>query len=180
MVEHQGVLPGFNSQIAVAPDDGVGVVALIAGGRNAATWLTAESMRLLGDLVHASPDGIRTDIPTHPEIWSDLCGLVPAEGPNGPTCRRGDARRGVEVGIRRGRLTIRTLSPIPGLFRGLPLHPDDARDPYAFRLDLSRFGLGTAGVVFDRAPRGMTTGVHLDGLLLSAQRREGRPKAGSA
>lgn len=25
-VEHQGILPGFNSQIWVAPDDGVGVV----------------------------------------------------------------------------------------------------------------------------------------------------------
>ena len=42
-VEHQGVLPGFNSQIFLAPDDGVGVMAFTNGSRNAASWLTAES-----------------------------------------------------------------------------------------------------------------------------------------
>jgi hypothetical protein len=137
-------------------------------------------MRLLGDLVHASPDGIRTDIPTHPEIWSDLCGWSQPRAQRTDMQAWGCSARGSRSRSDVADSTIRTLSPIPGLFRGLPLHPDDARDPYAFRLDLSRFGLGTARVVFGRAPRGMTTGVHLDGLLLSAQRREGRPKAGSA
>ncbi len=53
-VEHQGVLPGFNSQIFLAPDDGVGVMAFTNGSRNAASWLTAESARLLGELIGAA------------------------------------------------------------------------------------------------------------------------------
>ena len=74
VVEHQGVLPGFNSQIFLAPDDGVGVLAFTNGSRNAAAWLTAETQRLLGDLIGASTAVIRTDVPPHPEIWGDLCG----------------------------------------------------------------------------------------------------------
>ena len=75
---------------------------------------------------------------------------------------------GVEVAVRRGQLVLRTLSPIPALFRGLQLHPDDQDDPYVFRIDLSRYGLATARVVFSRDHSGVTTGIHLDGVLLSA------------
>ena len=52
---------------------------------------------------------------------------------------------GAEVTVRRGRLTVRTLSPIPALYRGLRLHPDDPDDPYIFRIDLFpvRSGHGT-------------------------------------
>lgn len=32
--------------------------------------------------------------------------------------------------------------------RGFPLHPDDERDPYVFRLDLADMGLGTFRVAF--------------------------------
>ncbi|GAA2093858.1 hypothetical protein GCM10009841_03880 [Microlunatus panaciterrae] len=179
VVEHQGVLPGFNSQIALAPGDGVGVVALTNGGRNAATWLTTESLRLLGDLLGAELDGIRNDIPPQAETWSGLCGWYQPRAQ--PTDMQAWAMlgAGVEVWVRRGRLTIRALSPIPALFRGLPLHPDDAEDPDVFRLDLARYGLGTARVVFSRDAGGMATGVHLDGLLLSAVRRDGRRVGGS-
>jgi hypothetical protein len=31
-----------------------------------------------------------------------------------------------------------------------PLHSDDAKGPYAFRIDLSRFGISTVRVVFSR------------------------------
>ena len=34
-VEHQGVVPGFNSQIFLAPDEGVGVMGFTNGSRNA-------------------------------------------------------------------------------------------------------------------------------------------------
>ncbi len=46
----------------------------------------------------------------------------------------------------------RVLTPIPGAYRGFELHPDDEDDPYVFRLDLSRFGLPTARVVFGAPP----------------------------
>ena len=125
VVEHQGVLPGFNSQIFLAPDDGVGVMAFTNGSRNAATWLTAETERLLGDLIGAPTAVIRTDVPQHPEIWGDLCGWYR------PRAQRTDMQAwsvlgaGVQVLVRRGRLMLRTLSPIPVLYRGLVLHPDD-------------------------------------------------------
>ena len=43
------------------------------GSRNATTWLTAETQRLLGDLIGA-PTASSADVPQHPEIWDDLCG----------------------------------------------------------------------------------------------------------
>ena len=61
------------------------------------------------------------------------------------------------------------ISPIPALYRGLQLHPDDDEDPYVFRLDLSKYGLGTVRVVFSRDLTGRTTRLHLDGILLSAE-----------
>jgi hypothetical protein len=80
---------------------------------------------------------------------------------------------GAEVFVRRGQLTLRGLSPIPALLRGFPLHPDDDKDPYVFRIDLSEFGIGTARVVFGRDPGGGTTRVHLDLMPLSLEKRAG-------
>lgn len=172
-VEHQGVVAGFNSQIFLAPSDGVGVIGFTNGASNAfaATWLMGETERLLGDLIGTPGDGIRTDVPQRPEIWGDLCGWYR------PRFQRTDMQAwsmlgaGVEVIVRRGQLTLRTLSPIPALYRGLRLHPDDPDDPYVFRIDLSRYGIGTVRVVFSRDAAGAATGVHLDGILLSAEKR---------
>jgi len=66
------------------------------------------------------------------------------------------------VFVRRGQLTLRAVGPLPAVNRGLPLHPDDDEDPYVFRVDLSRLGLGTSRVVFSRSPGPGTTSVHLD------------------
>jgi len=179
VVEHQGVLPGFTSQIALAPDDGVGVLAFTNGARNAAAWLPAETGRLLGDLLGVPPDGLRTDVAQHAEIWRDLCGWYR------PRAQRTDLQAwsllgaGVQVLVRRGRLVVRTLGPVPALRRGLPLHPDDADDPYVFRVDLAGFGLDTARVVFSRDAAGAATAVHLDGLPLSADKRRRAGRAGS-
>jgi hypothetical protein len=41
-VEHQGTLPGFKSQIFLAPDDGVGVMAFSNGTVRGETWLPVE------------------------------------------------------------------------------------------------------------------------------------------
>ena len=169
--EHQGVIPGFNSQIFLAPNDGVGVMAFTNGSRNAATWLMGETERLLGDLIGAPGDSIRADVPHHPEIWSDLCGWYQPRAQRTDMMAWSMLGAGVEVVVGRGQLVLRTLSPIPALYRGLRLHPDDREDPYVFRIDLSRYGLGTVRVVFSRDAAGATTGVHLDGILLSAEKQ---------
>ena len=74
VVEHEGLLPGFNSQLSLAPDDGVGVVAFTNGARGASAWLGTEVSGLLSDLLGVPDQVIRTDVPHHPEIWGDLCG----------------------------------------------------------------------------------------------------------
>lgn len=77
--------------------------------------------------------------------------------------------------VRRGQLILRTVSPIPALYRGLQLQPDATEDPYVFRVDLFKYGLGAVRVVFSRDAAGMTTGIHFDGLLLSADKHAGWP-----
>jgi hypothetical protein len=39
------------------------------------------------------------------------------------------------MGLAVGVLMVRALTPMPALYRGFPLHPDDEQDPYVFRLD---------------------------------------------
>jgi CubicO group peptidase (beta-lactamase class C family) len=160
LVEHDGLVPGFSSAMSVAPDDGVGVVALTNGARSAKAWLGAEVAGMLRYLLGVPDEVIRTDVPHHPEHWSDLCGWYSFPG----SLR--DVQKwfvlGAEVFVRRGQLKLRALSPIPALNRGAPLHPDDDQDPSVFRIDLSRFGLGTSRVVFSQVPGVGTTAVHLE------------------
>jgi CubicO group peptidase (beta-lactamase class C family) len=159
VVEHEGLVPGFSSQLAVAPDDGVGVVAFTNGARGAMAWLGAEAAGMVRYLLGVPDDAVRTDVPHRPEIWSDLCGWYSFRGSLRDVQKWFVA--GAEVTVRRGQLTLRALSPIPALNRGLPLHPDDAEDPDVFRIDLSGFGLGTSQVVFSREPATGTTALHL-------------------
>jgi len=170
-VEHQGVLPGFNSQIWVAPDDGVGVMAFTNGASGAVIWLTAEIAGLLRRLLGVADEVIRTDVPHHPEIWADLCGWYPVSAQLTDNQARGIAGLGAEVFVRRGQLTLRSLSPIPAVYRGFALHPDDDKDPYVFRVDLSQFGLGTARIVFSREPGTGTTRIHTDMVPLSLRKQ---------
>ena len=114
--------------------------------------------------------GIRTDIPQRPEIWGDLCGWYRPRAQRTDMMAWSILGAGAEVTFRRGQLMVRTLSPIPALYRGFQLHPDDQEDPYVFRLDLSKYGLGTVRVVFSRDRSGKTTRFHLDGILLSAEK----------
>src|SRR5215211_5260618 len=160
VVEHEGLLPGFSSQLSLAPDDGVGEVAFTKGARAPRPgW--EPKCRGCSATSFGIPDlGIGTDVPHHPEFWGELCGWYGYRG----SLR--DVQRwlvlGAEVVVRRGQLMLRALSPLPALNRGLPLHPDDERDPYVFRVDLSEFGLGTARVVFSREPGVSATAVHLE------------------
>lgn len=155
LVEHQGILPGFDSQIWLAPNDGVGVLAFTNGASNAVMWMPGELSGLLGHLLGAPAEGIRTDIPQHPEIWKEICGWYSLSVPITDARSRLYLGAGAEVLAQRGELIFRLLTPIPALYRGFPLHPDDEEDPYVFRIDFS--GLGTTRVLFGRGPAGGTT-----------------------
>jgi CubicO group peptidase (beta-lactamase class C family) len=170
-VEHQGVLPGFHSQIFLAPDDGVGVMAFTNGAWQPMMWLPAEAGRLLGDLIGVPDEVIRTDVPHRPEMWREICGWYRPQAQRTDMQARTMFGAGAEVIVRRGQLVLRALSPVPALYRGLPLHPDDANDPYVFRIDLSQFGIGTGRVVFSRETGEAATSMHLDLIPLSLRKQ---------
>lgn len=162
VVGHEGVLPGFNSQIYAAPEDGVGVLAFTNGAPRAMFWLPAEAARLLQHVLHVPSDLVRSDVPQHPEIWSDLCGPYQLPAGRTGTRLRSVVGLGAEVFVHRRQLMIRLLTPIPAAYRGFALHPDDDADPYVFRIDASEFDIGTARVIFSRDPESRRMRVHLD------------------
>jgi CubicO group peptidase (beta-lactamase class C family) len=162
VVVHDGILPGFNSELLVAPDDGVGVIAFTNGSSGAFAWLQVELHGLLRQLLGLPDEAIRSDVPHHPEIWADLCGRY-AFPPRISDLRvRLMTGGGAEVFVRGGQLMVRLLIPVPALYRGLPLEPDDERDPDVFRLDLSGVGMSPVRVVFSRGVGGRVTAVHTD------------------
>ena len=170
-VEHGGIIPGFNSQIFAAPDDGVGVMAFTNGARNAMLWLPGEVGGLLRQLLGVSAERIRGDIPHHPEIWGDICGWYRLDAGLTDARARLTIGAGAEVFVRGGQLMLRGLSPIPAVYRGFPLQPDDNDDPYVFRIDLSEFGIDTGRIVFSQQPGRGTTALHIDFFPPSLQKR---------
>jgi len=169
VVDHDGLMPGFCSQMSLAPDDGVGVVAFTNGARGAMAWLGAEISGLLRYVLGVGDDAIRTDVAHHPEVWRDICGWYSLRGSWRDVQKWFIA--GAEVFVNRGRLMIRPFTPVPSLLRGLPLRPDDDSDPYVFRVDLSDVGIGTSRVVFSREPGAEATSLHLDFPPLSFDRQ---------
>jgi CubicO group peptidase (beta-lactamase class C family) len=171
-VEHDGILPGFDSQIFLAPDDGVGVMAFANGAKRGMHWLGPGVAGMMRRLIDVPDEAIRADVPQHPEIWGDLCGWY------GFSTHLTDPAKvigpGAEVLVRRGQLVVRFLSPIPALYRGFPLHPDDEADPYVFRVALPWFGIGTGRVVFSREPGVGTTAFHLDFAPMSFVKQSGK------
>ena len=162
-VGHGGILPGFNSQMWLVPDAGVGVLAFTNGSSRAMFWLPGEGLGVLRQVLGVEDDVIRRDVPQHPELWSDVCGWYKLRA------RLTDIRAramvgglGAEVFVGQGRLMVRLLTPVPALYRGFPLQPDDQSDPYAFRIDISEFGMGTARILFSQDPSGRTSLVHAD------------------
>lgn len=162
VVGHDGILPGFNSGLLVAPDDGVGLIAFTNGSSGAMVWMPIELGGLLHRLLDAPDEVVHTDIPHHPEIWAALCGRYRL--PRRVSDLRGRVMMGggAEVFVRSGQLMLRVLSPIPALYRGLPLHPDDENDPYVFRIDLARFGMPTVRLVFGHEAGAGAKVVHTD------------------
>jgi CubicO group peptidase (beta-lactamase class C family) len=169
---HDGIWKGFLSDMVLAPDDGIGVLAFANTGpfnpRGAPTPAANALLRLLLDL---PDDAVRTDVPERPQVWNELCGWY-SFGPGTlldpqPRALLG---AGLEVVVRRDHLTIRGQTPVPAVRKGLRLYPE-ADDPYAFRIDLSGLGAGTSPVVFSREPGGEVTALHLGLTPMSFQKR---------
>ena len=161
VVRHDGILPGFNAELMLAPDDDIGLIAMTNGSSGAFAWLQIELEGMLRELLGA-PDRAPHDAPHHPEIWPDLCGRYALAAGASDLRQRLLFGGGAEVLVSAGRLTARLLTPIPALFRGVPLEPDDELDPEVFRLDTARFGMAPLRVVFSRGPDGRATAAHVD------------------
>ena len=151
-----GTINGFLSALEMAPEDGVGVVVLTnTGGLDnrgiPEPLATALTRRLLG-----MPDTpVRTDIAPHPEVWDALRGwYAPDAGPATNLFAQVGFGAGLEVAIRHGRLVLRPLTPVPGLWAEMVLHPDDPEDPRVYRVESPRYAK-TWRVVFtdDMPPR---------------------------
>ena len=160
IVGHDGLLPGFDSLLLVAPRDGLGIVALTNGSPGAHVWLGTELHELMRELIGVPADEPPSPPPHHPEIWPVLCGRYRL--PPGSDLRGRAALRGAEVMIRGGRLVVRVLTPIPFLHRDLPLRPADRLDPRLFELDLSAIGLPPVRVAFGGEAGAAATAVHVD------------------
>lgn len=174
VVEHQGIIPGFDSHLILAPDDGAGVFAVTTGARLAMFWLQAETSRLLRRLIGAGPDIVPTDVPQRPDVWPELCGRYWVPGTFRDLRLRSIVGAGVQVRVRGGRLVLGTLNPVPTLFKGVELLPGSTEDPYCLRFDLTGLGLGTGGVVFDPDSSSGDTAMHLELMPLTAYRRSRR------
>jgi hypothetical protein len=151
-----GTVNGFLSALEMAPEEGVGVVVLANTGGLDNCGLpeplaAAVTRRLLG-----MPDNpVRGDVVPHPEAWQALRGwYAPDAGPVTNLFARVGFGAGVEVAVRHGRLLLRPLTPVPGLWDAMVLHPDDPDDPRVYRVEFPKYGK-TWRVVFteDTPPR---------------------------
>jgi hypothetical protein len=162
LVYHDGILPGFNSELLLAPDDGIAVFGLTNGSPGAFGWLEIELGALLRQALGVAEGLEAAEMPQHAEVWRELCGrYVYPPGPADLRERFG-LGAGAEVLVRDGNLIVRVLTPLPALYRGLQLVPDDPTDPYVFHLDLRPYGMSIVRVVFAGVVDGRATRVHTD------------------
>jgi len=147
------------------------VVAFTNGARAAHGWLGPEVLGIIRHVLGVPGEVIRADVPHHPEIWDDLCGWYAFPGSLRDLQKW--AAAGVQVLARRGQLTLRLVTPVPGVPRDFCLHPEDGEDPGLFRADLAALGLGTVRVAFGRVPDTGTAALHVElpGMPLSFQKQ---------
>ena len=167
-----GILSGFHSAMALAPEEDIGVVVFSntggLDGRGAPVPLAPMLLRLLLGL---SVDPIRIDIPPRPETWRGICGWYsPPPGPVTNLLLRALMGAGAEVVVQGGHLMLKPLSVIPAMRRGFRLYPDDPDDPWVFRIYFPEFGMEFR-VVFDGGPKDGTA----RHLLLDVMSFERRP-----
>jgi CubicO group peptidase (beta-lactamase class C family) len=155
-VGKDGVVSGFLAALSMAPSAGIGVVALAnTGGLSGQGAPVPVGTALLRRLLELPEDPIRTDVAPRPDVWAELCGWYsPAPGPVTNLFARALMGAGAEVVVDGRQLVLKPISPVPALRRGMPLHPDDADDPFAFRVDLSALGMGTLPLLFATADGG--------------------------
>ncbi len=160
-VGHGGGVPGFVTAFALAPDDGVGVVAFTnGGGQSVALAAHRVLCALLG--VEARPPRRRLQ----PEHWNDLIGYYrPDPGPltNARVLVLGG---GVEIAVRGRRLVLRTATPLPGLGKGVPMRPVDD-DGSVYAVDLAAMGMPPLAVHVERV-EGRPVALHCGGPVVGA------------
>ena len=140
----------------------MGVVAFTNGSKGAFVWMDQEIRRLLHRLLDVPDEVVRTDIPERPEVWHQLCGRYRFPPKISDLRGRLALPGGAEVFVRGGHLMVRALTPIPALYRGFRLHPDDEDGPFVFRLELPGSGTSTVRVVFGRDAGSGRTAIHAD------------------
>ena len=182
-VGHDGIVPGFLSQLLLAPDDGVGVVVLAnTGGLDGRGAPEPLGVALVRRLLGLPDEAVRSDVPAHPETWHEVCGWYgPAPGPVTNLFTRAFLGAGAEVTVHGGHLVLEPLNPVPALRHGLRLHPDDPHDPRVFRVDLSGLGKSTQRVVFGGgAGTGTAPTLLLDGMVLTKRADLSNPRRWSS
>jgi CubicO group peptidase (beta-lactamase class C family) len=162
LVGHDGILPGFNSALLLAPDDGMGLIALTNGSPGAFTWLQVELDRLMRQLLGLPDEAPRPRFAPDAEALSGLCGRYVFPPRISDLRVRLVLRGGAEVSVRDGRLMVQLVTSVPGLHREFPLQPDDVQDPSVFRLDLAEYGMPSIRVAFSRDATGRATAAHTD------------------
>lgn len=169
VVEHQGVHPGFHSHLCLAPDDGIGVVVFTNGARDPMFWLSTEAHALLAFALGMDTAAPRQALPLPAGATAGLAGWYRLEGPWSDPRKRVFMGAGAEVFARDGRPTLRFLTPIPDLYRGYPLQPDDSDDPDVYRLDLDE--AGTSRVAFERDEHGAVRAMALEMMPIRLRRQ---------
>ena len=169
---HDGNNPGFASALWIAPDDGVGVVAVT----NTSTML---GMHLLAQKVLRAELGVRdatslaeTSAPARPSFWRELSGHYAPQSGSLTNFRTWQMLGGeVQVFVRDRRLFMRALSPIPQLRRGVELRAIDAEDPLLFALKIEGLVVPVAFARSDDAIDRLAIGAPT---MVQLHRRDGR------
>jgi CubicO group peptidase (beta-lactamase class C family) len=162
VVSHDGILPGFNSHLSLVPESGAGLIALTSGSSGAMRWLPEEAHSLMRELLGVEREATGPAFPHHPEIWSEIVGRYALPPRVSDLRGRLAMGGGLEVFIGGGRPKLRLRLPVPALWRGVPLQPDDANDGRAFHVDLAAFGMGRVRLRFRRDRLTGTTVIHTD------------------
>ena len=117
-------MSGFHSALALAPEEGIGVIVFSnTGGLDGRGAPEPLAPALLRRLLGLPVEAVRTDIPPHPETWSEICGWYgPAPGPATNVFSRALMGAGAEVVVHGGNL-METPTPIPAMRRGFVCIP---------------------------------------------------------
>jgi CubicO group peptidase (beta-lactamase class C family) len=172
-VGHQGSHPGFHSQILAVPEESCAVMMFTNGASQPDFWLPSEASRLLGLVLGEPTDAERPSVAHHPALWGDLLGWYRLSARMSDVRLRGMMGAGAEVFIRDGMPAVRFLTPVPEMARGFRLRPDDADDPFVFRIDLSDSGLDSMRLLFGQDSSGSTRLLHLDLMPLTLHKQPG-------